>query len=241
MKKTLIIILSLFILSTFGIAHADFEIPKATSYVNDYSSILNSSEKTALNNFLRGYDQKTSNQIFIGIFKSLEGGSLEDISIQIAEKWKPGRKDKDNGVLLLVFTEDRKIRIEVGYGLEGVLTDALASAIINNEISPNFKNGEYFKGIKLATSRIAQICANEYSAEELKTYASRGGRRKGPLNIIFTILIILLCIRNPFLGLFLLSGGLGSGGRYSGGGLGGGGFSGGFGGGFGGGGASGGW
>lgn len=234
-----ITILGLFIL--FGsTAYAAFKAPqRPQAYVNDYTGTLSSSQKGALNNFLKGYDAQTTNQIFIGIFDSLQGGSLEDISITIAEKWKPGVKSKDNGVLLLVFLKDRKTRIEVGYGLEPLLTDALANAVIINEISPLFRKGDYYGGISGAVLKITKILSKDFSPEELQQYTYRTQRRKrNPIvSLIMLIAFIALAIRHPFLALLLFSGGFSSGGRSSGGG----GFFGGGGGSFGGGGASGGW
>jgi len=221
-------------------SYAAFKIPaRPQNYVNDYAGILRPPQKATLNNFLKSYDIKTTNQIFVGIFDSLQGGSLEDISIRLAEKWKPGVKSKDNGILLLVFLNDRKTRIEVGYGLEPLLTDALANAVIINEISPFFRKGDYYGGISGAVSKITKILSKDFSPEELQQYTYRTPRKKrNPIvSLIMLIAFIVLAIRHPFLALLLFSGGFSSGGRYSGGG----GFSGGGGGSFGGGGASGGW
>jgi len=220
--------------------YAAFNPPeRPQDYVNDYAGILSPSQKGALNNFLKGYDTQTTNQIFIGIFDSLGGGSLEDISIGIAEKWKPGVKSKDNGILLLVFLKDRKTRIEVGYGLEPLLTDALANAVIINEVSPFFRKGDYYGGISGAVLKITKILSKDFSPEELQQYTYRTQRQKrNPIvSLIMLIAFIALAIRHPFLALLLFSGGFSSGGRSSGGG----GFFGGGGGSFGGGGASGGW
>ena len=220
--------------------YAAFNPPeRPQDYVNDYAGILSPSQKGALNNFLKGYDTQTTNQIFIGIFDSLGGGNLEDISIGIAEKWKPGVKSKDNGILLLVFLKDRKTRIEVGYGLEPLLTDALANAVIINEVSPFFRKGDYYGGISGAVLKITKILSKDFSPEELQQYTYRTQRQKrNPIvSLIMLIAFIALAIRHPFLALLLFSGGFSSGGRSSGGG----GFFGGGGGSFGGGGASGGW
>ena len=80
------------------------------------------------------------------VISSLEGGSLEEYSLRVAEKWKLGKSDKDNGALLLIAIQDRLVRIEAGYGLEGSLTDAMSSRIIRNEIAPHFRNGDYEGG-----------------------------------------------------------------------------------------------
>ncbi len=232
-------IIGLFVFCAVSIYGA-FKIPEyPQNYLNDYAGVLEPSQERILNNFLKSYDTKTTNQIFIGIFDSLQGESLEDLSIRIAEKWKPGTKDKDNGLLLLVFLKDRKMRIEVGYGLEHLLTDALATAIIANEISPSFRKGDYYGGVSKAVFKITKVLSKDFSPEELQRYTYRAGRpKRNPiLSLLFLVGFIILAIRHPFLALLLFSGGFSSGGRYSGGG----GFFGGGGGSFGGGGASGSW
>lgn len=234
-----ITVLGFFILFVVS-SYAAFKAPnRPQNYVNDYAGILSPSQKETLNSFLKSYDIQTTNQIFIGIFESLQGGSLEDISIGIAEKWKPGVKGKDNGLLLLVFLKDHGIRIEVGYGLEPLLTDALAKAIIINEISPSFRKGNYYNGISSAVSKMVKILSRDFSPEELQryTYTTKRQKRNPIVSLILFIAFIVLAIRHPFLALLLFSGGFSSGGRYSSGGS----FFGGGGGSFGGGGASGGW
>ena len=234
--KYVLIILSVFFAS-FG--YAAFKIPDfPKNHVSDYADILESSQEESFNSILRNYEEITTNQIFVGIFDSLKGESLEDLSIRIAEKWKPGLKNKDNGVLLLIFMRDAKVRIEIGYGLEAILTDALANAVIVNEIKPEFKKGNYYLGIENSLTGMMKILSKDISKSDLEEYLYKAKAKKGNPIFSFIILIILILffIRHPFLALFLLSSGFSSGGRYSGGGsFGGGGGS------FGGGGASGGW
>ena len=107
-------------------------------HVHDEAKILSQQTVDLLENQLKVYEDSTSNQIAILIITSLEGASLEEYSLRVAEKWKLGQKDKDNGVLLFIAVDDHKMRIETGYGLEGVLTDALCSRIIRNEMAPKF-------------------------------------------------------------------------------------------------------
>ncbi len=138
------------------------EKPEGT--VNDYAGLLSDTAKIGLSQTLSQFEQETSNQVVVAIFQSLEGGSLEDFSIKLAEKWKPGQKDRDNGVILLIFKEDRAVRIEVGYGLEGALPDAIASQIIYNEIVPQFKGGNFDAGVLNGIHAIIQATKGEYKA-----------------------------------------------------------------------------
>lgn len=224
-------------------SYAAFKIPQQpVNYVSDYANLLSSQQQQTLNLLLSQYEKQTATQIFVGVFSSLEGEFLEDISMRIAEKWKPGQTFKDNGVLFLIFLEDKKMRIEVGYGLESVLTDALARAIIVNEVKPLFLNGEFYQGIYQALKKIILVVSGQMPQDECSQYldrATKQNRGGGLLGFLLFIVFIVIFIRNPWLALFLLSSnGYSSGGRYS---SGGGGFGGGGGGGFGGGGASGGW
>lgn len=144
-------------------------------YITDETGTLTSSELSALSLKLSGFDKVTSNQLIVYVISSLDGESLEDYSIRLAEKNKIGKKDKNNGVLMLVVKDDRKIRIEVGYGLEGALTDAICSRIIRNDITPNFKKGKYFEGINAGVDAIILVTKGEYKAEPENDKVSGGG------------------------------------------------------------------
>ena len=133
--------------------------------MSDYAGIISSEARARLEDQLRRFEEETSNQIVVVTFPSLEGESLEDFSIRLAEQWKIGQKDKANGVILLIFKDDRKVRIEVGYGLEGVLPDATAKLIIENEITPRFREGKFDEGIESAADAIMQATKGEYQAE----------------------------------------------------------------------------
>ena len=137
---------------------------KPRSYVNDYAGLLSETARQKLEGVLGAFEQETSNQIVVAVFPSLEGEVLEDLSIRIADKWKVGTKKNDNGILLLVFRDDHAVRIEVGYGLEGALPDALAGQIIRNEIVPSFRQGDYDGGILNAVNAIVRATRGEYKA-----------------------------------------------------------------------------
>jgi Beta-propeller domains of methanol dehydrogenase type len=137
--------------------------------VHDDAHALRTETVDALEKKLKLYEDSTSNQIAILIIPSLDGEVLEEYSIRVVEKWKLGTKEKDNGVLLLIAINDREMRIEVGMGLEGVLTDAMSNRIIRNEMAPNFRNEDYDAGVTAAIDAIILAIGGEYTADDIST------------------------------------------------------------------------
>ncbi len=236
-----VLALSAFLIGTIAFAQ---EIPKLQRRVTDLTNTLSAAELGALEGDLAAFEDSTSNQIVVVMIPTLGDQSLEDFALRAAQSNGIGREKQDNGALLLVVKDDRKIRIEVGYGLEGVLTDALSSQIIRREMTPYFRSGDYYNGIKAGIEAIVLATRNEYKAEKTKS------KSKSPsfLVLLFFLVMFIFVVRSARrraggLGMlpFLLASSMGRsrGGGWGGGG-GGGGFSGG-GGSFGGGGASGGW
>jgi len=127
--------------------------------------MLSASTLLELEAKLRRFEEETSNQVVVVTFPRLEGEVLEEFSIRLAEQWKIGQKGKDNGVILLIFKDDRQVRIESGYGLEGALPDATAKLIIENEIVPRFREGKYEDGIEKALEAMMAATRGEYQAE----------------------------------------------------------------------------
>jgi uncharacterized protein len=121
--------------------------PQSVGYVNDFADILTPSAENNLDQRLKSYEQESGNEVVVATIISLEGETIEEYAVRLFEKWKPGKADRDNGVLFLVSRDDRKIRIEVGYGLEPVLTDGEAGSIIRTVVTPEFKAGNFDKGI----------------------------------------------------------------------------------------------
>lgn len=122
-------------------------IPAPTGFINDFAGILTSDQKIILEQQLKEYEAKTGNEITIAIVKNLNGLDIDDFAVKTFEEWKIGKKGKDNGILFLTAVEDRKMRIEVGYGLEPYLTDSQAGDIIRNVIAPRFQKQDYYQGI----------------------------------------------------------------------------------------------
>ncbi len=236
MKKFLILnIVFLFLLQL----NAQPQIPELKHYVNDFTNTLTQEEKNYLERELQAFYKKTSTQIVVLIIPSLEGYPLEMYSYEVAEKNKIGTKGNDNGILFLIAKKDKKMRIEVGYGLEGALPDALASSILRNKVAPYFKRNEYFKGIVSGLRSIVAATKGEYVNTKKEEKVKDKGHSFLFYLIFFLIFFFFSRFRGPG-GLIFLGGFGGGSGGFGGGGFGGGGFSGG-GGSFGGGGASGGW
>ncbi|MCG2747870.1 MAG: TPM domain-containing protein [Desulfobulbaceae bacterium] len=167
------------------------DVPSYKGYVNDYADMISPQEETKLERALQSFDMTDSTQVAILTIASLEGDSLEGFSIRTVDQWKIGQKGKDNGVLLLIVKNDRKIRIEVGRGLEPVLTDLLSGRIIDTVISPYFKSGKFDQGIEAGCVAIIQATRGEFKADR------RGVRRgKEPPPLLFQFL---------FFGLFLVA------------------------------------
>lgn len=226
------------------------DIPPLNGPVNDYARMFTASETQELNAYLYNIDRKSDLQIAVLTIPSLEGESLEDYSIRVAEKWQIGQKGKDSGVILVIAAKDRKLRIEVGYGLEDRITDAQSSRIIRSIIAPQFQQQEYGKGVLLGVKTLAGLALQDESLiNEAVQESDEDDNDSIPLPLVIFLIIVFL-IGSRFMSggflwpLFLLlsmcSGGRGGGySGHSGGGFGGG-FSGG-GGHFGGGGSSGSW
>lgn len=135
--------------------------------VHDEAHVLQQATIDQLEKDLKAYEDSTSNQIAILIVHSLDGEVLESYSLRVVEKWKLGQKGKDNGVLLLIAVDDHKMRIEVGQGLEGVLTDAQSSRIIRNEIAPSFRRNEFDVGVTAGVNGIIKSIGGEYTADDI--------------------------------------------------------------------------
>ncbi|MES2837096.1 MAG: TPM domain-containing protein [Bacteroidota bacterium] len=164
MKKVTLLLLLTFVYLN---SNAQVNFPaKPTNYVSDDAALLSSSEQEELNLKLKGLEEKSSNQVFIYISKSLNGNNLEDYTQQIFDAWQVGQKGKDNGVLITVFIDDRKFRIQTGYGVEAILPDVTCNAIQDEYIIPNFKNEDYFDGLNQASDAIISIIGGK-SIKEL--------------------------------------------------------------------------
>jgi uncharacterized protein len=183
-KKIIWLSFLLFFLAAPALA---LEVPPLQGYVNDYAGMISPEARAKLENDLRAFEQSDSTQVVILTIPSLEGEDLEGFSIRVATTWKIGQQNKDNGVLLLVARQERKIRIEVGKGLEGVLTDLLSGRIIDLVIKPNFKRGDYSGGLVAGVAAVIDATRGEFKATERPP----GAKPKKGAPSFFTLLIFL--------------------------------------------------
>lgn len=231
-------------------------------YFNDYAHVVKVDTANRLNSELEQFEKDTSSQVVVAVFPAMQSpSSLEDYVHRMFQAWQIGQKSRNNGVLLAVFVQDRKMRIEVGYGLEGALPDARAKQIIENDLAPHFRKGDYDGGLEAGVADIFRSIRGEFVGNG-GTAGNHGNNQIRAVLMVVGFVAVLIAIiwlgrlgggmqygrrgrrRSGWIGGGWGGGGWGGGGGFGGGGFGGGGFGGGFSGGggsSGGGGASGGW
>src|SRR5688572_1367189 len=138
--------------------------PNPPRLVNDFAGVLSPGEAQQLGQQLIAYDDSTSNQVAIVLVKTLDDYPIEEYALKLFRDWGVGNKKTNNGIVILAAIDDRKIRIEVGYGLEGAIPDITANHIIQNDIAPSFRSGDYYEGLSKASSSIIKAAAGEYKA-----------------------------------------------------------------------------
>ena len=182
---------------------------KPNRLVNDYTQTLSPDQINQLEQKLVAFDDSSSTQIAVVIIKSLEGYDVADYTQRLAESWGVGGAKNNNGVVFLVSLGDRKVTIRTGYGVEGALPDAIARRIIENEITPNFKSGNYFAGIDQGTNAIISYTKGEYKNDTAKKRKKSGGSMV-PFIVIFIIIILIAIKRGGGSGGSQVIGGRGS-------------------------------
>jgi len=236
----------------FRLFAAEVIPPAPATYFNDYAHVVSTGTASQLNQTLENFERQSSEQIVVAVFPKMQSdSSIEDYTVRVARSWQAGQKDKNNGAVLFVFVQDHKMFLQVGYGLEGVLPDALCKRIIDEQITPRFKAGDFDGGLTAGVQSVIAAAKGEYKGTGTTVAESRGDSYRSPYAELTPIIIIcgvfaLFAVLSLFRrrsGVFYSGGGWSGGGGFSSGGGfsgGGGGFSGG-GGSFGGGGAGGSW
>ena len=199
MKKVFSFFILLFCCLT--IAAYGLDVPKLQGYVNDYAGMISPSAKVKIEEELRAFEQSDSTQIVILTIPSLEGENIEEFSIKVAEVWKIGQQQRDNGILLIVSKQERKIRIEVGRGLEGKLTDLMAGRIIDQVIKPRFKQGDFDGGFITGVSALIDGTRGEFKTEQRPVQRRQKGRPPFlSFLLFFGIFVLFLGIYSRILG-----------------------------------------
>jgi uncharacterized protein len=220
MKRALLYIILFFPITSFS----QLAIPELWgTRIHDEAHVLSAPFISQLEQQLKTHEDSTSNQIAVLVVSSLEGEAIEDYTLRVAEKWKLGNQQKDNGVLIFAAIGDKRARIEVGEGLEGVLPDALCSQIIRNELAPYFRQGNYEGGIQAASNAIIKAIAGEYQADASPVQRGKGRRSGSILPFLIILIIIIIISRRRGGGGNYRGGGWSAGSGWFGGGFGGGG------------------
>jgi uncharacterized protein len=167
------------------------DVPPLRARVNDLAGMLSPGGAQTLEERLAGFERETGHQIAVLTIPSLEGDAIEDFGIRVAEAWKIGKKGFDNGAILIIAQKERKLRIEVGYGLEGVLPDAIASRIIREVIVPRFRDGDFSGGIVAGVNAILQVTKGEHLPEAARRAKGQRAAQGGSLATVLMITAML--------------------------------------------------
>lgn len=178
------------VLFVFNVAQA-YVYPQIQTRVNDYANILSPSVKASLEAKLEQYDNETSNEIVVAIVSSMEGIDIDTYRFELFNEWRLGKEKNDNGILLVISIEEKKVGIEVGYGLEGALTDSIAGSIIRDEITPSFKEGNYDQGVTKGVDAIIAATKGEYVSAASSSSGGDGWIALGVFGGIIGLFIVI--------------------------------------------------
>lgn len=192
-KITLALCVSLLVVASASSQNFEFIPSTPRGMVNDFADMLSTSEAQRLEQKLINYRDTTTNVIAIATIVSLEGNSIEEVSAHAFSQWRMWEGENYNGVLILISSNDREIRIEVGYGLEGAIPDVMASRIINDIITPSFRDQDVYGGLDRATNAMIQLASGEFEGtpEGLRSNSSGDGI---PIDVIIIIVVIIIFI-----------------------------------------------
>ena len=189
------VVLAWICLTGAGLAQA-LTFPALSGRVVDEAGLLTAADRAALTDSLAGVEAKTTDQLVIVTLASLRGTTIADYGYQLGRHWQIGQKEKNNGALLIVVPSERQVRIEVGYGLEGTLTDALTKVIIETEILPRFRAGDFPGGIKIGVERITQVLMGK--PDDLERSVARGSAadrtRPSPDASVAPIIVVVVVV-----------------------------------------------
>jgi uncharacterized protein len=170
--------------------HAEEPLPPVPrAHFNDYAGVVPAAEAQRLDAKLAEFERQTSTQIVVAVFPRLPSPSLEDFTVRTAQAWGIGGKERDNGAVFFVFVGDRRMKIETGYGLEGALPDQLAGRILDEQVRPRFRSGDWTGGLEAGIDAMIAATRGEYSAP-----AAKAGKRSSGLSILILLAFVLLFV-----------------------------------------------
>jgi uncharacterized protein len=169
--------------------------PVPKQYFNDYAGVVEPGTAQTLNRTLEDFERQTSSQILVAVYPKMQSdSSIEDFTVRVAQSWKAGQKGKDNGAVLFVFIQDRQMYLQVGYGLEGAIPDALAKRIIEDEIKPHFRSGNYGSGLSAGVSAILAAAQGEYKGTGGTVADQRRRKTTAPAGLFIVVVFVLVFI-----------------------------------------------
>ena len=222
-------LLALLLSGTLGLQAQDLQaqqldFPELTGRVVDQADLLDRATESRLSEQLAAHEEATTEQLVVATLPDLQGVTIEEYGYQLGRHWGIGQEEEDNGALLIVAPNERKVRIEVGYGLEGRLTDAQSSVIINRILTPAFREGDYTRGISEGVEAMIRVLGGE-PLDTSATASAQAGQQKpeGPASIFFILMFVIVMTlvrggRGGLLAGILLGGALGGRSRGGGGG-----------------------
>ena len=191
---TQLIAIALLALVVQSVPAAEVIPPKPAAYFNDYAGVVSKEAAHRFNEQLAQFERETSDQVVVAVFQRMQSdSSIDDYTQRVAQSWGVGQKDKRNGAVLFVFVKDRKMFIQVGYGLEGALPDITAFDITEYHIKPHFRNGDYEGGLATGIDLICKAIRGEYKGSG-KTVAEKRGKAGAPNFLFFIIFVIVLIV-----------------------------------------------
>ena len=195
MKTFALLVASLGVFASANLRAAENIPPKPAGYFSDYDGVVSKEAALRFNEQLAQFERETSNQVLVAVFRKMEtDSSIDDYTQRVAQAWAVGQKDRRNGAVLFVFVEDRKMFIQVGYGLEGSLPDATAFDITERHIKPRFRANDYEGGLATGIDLICKAIRGEYTGSG-KTHADEDrGSRSGNGLLIFVIFMVIILI-----------------------------------------------
>jgi uncharacterized protein len=196
MGRVLAVLPLLFLVAIASVQAAEPEFPPLTGRVNDRAGLLSERDQRELEAALARFERETTHQIVVVTVESLQGLPIEEYGYQLGRHWGIGQKGKDNGALLIVAPEEREVRIEVGYGLEGELTDAQSRTIIESRILPHFREGDFAGGIRAGVAAMIETLGGSYDPALAPVQVRERERAPSPFPLAIALPIIMIIVLN---------------------------------------------